>query len=85
MGELDKTERETAGRVEAEAFQEGLRDDILIVDDVFRGEVDKATDAFVDVLHADGAPPPSKYDKLSRARAWLVMRQHERFLNHVHG
>ena len=47
LGELDETGRETAGRVEAEAFQEGLRDDILFNDDVIRGEVDKASDAFV--------------------------------------
>ena len=47
LGELDETGRETAGRVEAEAFQEDLRDDILFNDDVIRGEVDKASDAFV--------------------------------------
>ena len=47
LGELDETERETTGRVEAEAFQDGLRDDIISVDDVFRQEVDKATDSFV--------------------------------------
>jgi hypothetical protein len=47
LGELDETDRETAGRVEADAFEEGLRDDILLNNDVFRGEVDKAADDFV--------------------------------------
>ena len=46
-GELDETDKETASRVEGEAFDVGLQDDVLFNNDVLKGEVDRATDDFV--------------------------------------
>ena len=46
-GELDETDKETAARVEEEAFTAGHQDDALFSDDVLKAEVEKTTDAFV--------------------------------------
>ena len=46
-GELDETNAQTMARVEAEAFQEGLRDDVMFYGDVTRTEVEKVREDFV--------------------------------------